>query len=230
MPELPEVETIRRMLLAGKEDNPPLSGMTISGAEIFWERSIQVPTSAEFASQIIGQEINDISRRGKYLIFSLSDLFLIIHLRMSGDLWVEENDAERGSHHRMWILFSQGYRLTFNDPRKFGRIWLVKNPADVLSKLGPEPFDRDFHPETLYSMLKRKKRQLKPLLLDQSFIAGLGNIYTDESLHLAGLHPTLLSSQVLEEDAIKLWKSIRETLEQGIRQNGCKHRLGFSRR
>ncbi len=221
MPELPEVETIRRVLVAGKKDRPPLPGMKISRAEVFWERSIQVPTSDELVNQIKGQEIIDISRRGKYLIFSLSELFLIIHLRMSGDLWVEENDAERGTHHRIWIIFSQGYRLTFNDPRKFGRIWLVKNPAEVLSRLGPEPFDRDFLPETLYTMLQKKKRQLKPLLLDQSFIAGLGNIYTDESLHLAGLHPNLLSSQVLEEDAFKLWKSIRVTLEQGIQQNGA---------
>ena len=119
------------------------------------------------------------------------------------------------------LFFSQGYRLTFNDPRKFGRVWLVKNSEEVLSRLGPEPFDRDFLPETLYSMLQRKKRQLKPLLLDQTFIAGLGNIYTDESLNLACLHPSLLSSQVHEEEAHRLWWSIRETLEQGIWQNGA---------
>ena len=109
----------------------------------------------------------------------------------------------------------------FNDTRKFGRVWLTANPEEVLGKLGPEPFGRDFTPEWLHTALHSKHRQLKPLLLDQTFLAGLGNIYTDEALHLAKLHPLAASDSITAKQAEALHEAIRKVLKEGIRRNGA---------
>ena len=138
--------------------------------------------------------IRDIGRRGKYLIFYLSQGAMLIHLRMSGDLIVETPQQPLAPHHRVVFFLAETgqqavFRLAFNDARKFGRIWLVDDVQEVLNGLGPEPLDANFSAQDLYQKLQNSRRQLKPLLLDQSFLAGLGNIYTDEALHLARLHP-----------------------------------------
>jgi formamidopyrimidine-DNA glycosylase len=111
-------------------------------------------------------------------------------------------------------------KLVFNDTRKFGRIWLVRDPQEVVQGLGPEPLSNDFTADDLYERLHLRHRQLKPLLLDQSFLAGLGNIYTDEALHRARLHPLTLSDSLNREQAQHLWEAIREVLQEGIRRNG----------
>jgi formamidopyrimidine-DNA glycosylase len=112
-------------------------------------------------------------------------------------------------------------RLAFNDPRKFGRAWLVADPQGVLANLGPEPLDQAFTPEELHWHLKAHRRQLKPLLLDQTFLAGLGNIYADEALHSAGLHPLTLANSLDAGQAFQLWQAIRQVLEEGIRRQGA---------
>jgi formamidopyrimidine-DNA glycosylase len=119
------------------------------------------------------------------------------------------------------ISFQSGYRLSFNDPRKFGRVWLLADPSAVLATLGPEPLDDAFTADRLYSLLQDHRRQLKPLLLDQSFLAGLGNIYTDEALHQAKLHPLRLSHSITIEESVQLWRAIRQVLQEGIRRNGA---------
>ncbi len=215
MPELPEVETIVRTL------RPALMGRTILQADLRWKRTLAEPSPAQFKRQIIGQEIMAISRRAKYIDIQLSPLHLLIHLRMSGDLLVVLGGYEPGSHDRLILSLSQDARLVFNDPRKFGRVWLAANPASVLADLGPEPLSDAFTPSWLFAALRARRRQLKPLLLDQTFLAGLGNIYSDEALHLAKLHPLRLSNTVSETEAAALWQAIRLVLEEGIRHNGA---------
>jgi formamidopyrimidine-DNA glycosylase len=118
------------------------------------------------------------------------------------------------------ITFESGLRLAFDDARKFGRVWLVGDESQVLAGLGPEPLDPRFGAGRFHRALAARRRQLKPLLLDQTFLAGLGNIYTDESLHLAGLHPLSRSDTLTRAQGALLWRSIRRTLRKGIRRNG----------
>lgn len=221
MPELPEVETIRQRLRRDANDQPSLLGLTIRRGCVYWERTLAQPTPAEFFERIAGQTVIDIERRGKYLIFRLDRDALLVHLRMSGDLLLESEAKAPGAYDRFDLLFNNGSRLAFADPRKFGRAWLVEHPQDILANLGPEPLENDFTEGEFYRRLTVRKRLLKPLLLDQTFIAGLGNIYTDEALYRARLHPLMHADQVGEEAGSRLWQSIRYVLEEGIRRNGA---------
>ncbi len=221
MPELPEVETIAANLRGGNPNQPSLIGKSIQQAHLLWERTLATPSASEFYSWIPGQSILDIGRRGKFIVFELSRHTLLIHLRMSGDLLVEPVDAVIAPHHRLVIDLDGGIRLAFNDARKFGRVWLTENPSGVLAALGPEPLDESFRPLDLHQRLQAHRRQLKPLLLDQSFLAGLGNIYADEALHLAGIHPLTQSNMLSLEKSERLWQGIREVLQEGILRNGA---------
>ncbi|HWQ83554.1 MAG TPA: DNA-formamidopyrimidine glycosylase [Anaerolineales bacterium] len=220
MPELPEVETIARLLRQGAEDQPGILGRKITAVRVLWARSVAEPDADEFLARLTGQEIQQIDRRGKFLVITLPQETLLIHLRMSGDLFVEAQEQQLAPHHRVVLDFDNGWRLAFNDPRKFGRMWLVSDPQQVLGGLGPEPFDRSLDDEGLYNRLNAFRRQLKPLLLDQHFMAGMGNIYTDEALHLAGLHPLRLSSSVTRDQSLQLLRSIRQVLQEGIDRHG----------
>lgn len=227
MPELPEVETIASALRQGNragEAGPaslPVIGRRILGAQLLWERTLATPTPAEFSARLPGQVIQDVRRRGKFLLLPLSTDTLLFHLRMSGDILVEPQDAPLAPHHRLVLDLEGGLRLAFNDTRKFGRVWLVADPASVLDQLGPEPLDPDFTAEVLHQLLRSRRRQLKPLLLDQGFIAGLGNIYTDEALHAARLHPLTLSDTLTLAQSERLWSAIRQVLAEGIRRSGA---------
>jgi formamidopyrimidine-DNA glycosylase len=215
MPELPEVETFVRSL------RPELTGRTILAAHLLWERTLSTPSPQQFAQEIAGQEIIGVSRRAKYLDLQLSGYHLFIHLRMSGDLWMREIPYQRATHDRLILDLSGQRVLVFNDTRKFGRVWLTAHPEDVIGGLGPEPFDPAFTPQILHTRLREHRRQMKPLLLDQGFLAGLGNIYTDEALHLSGLHPLRLSDTITFEEAQKLYYAIRSVLLAGIEHNGA---------
>lgn len=222
MPELPEVETIASVLRTGGKDTPSLLGMRIGEAAILWERSIAMPAPHVFIEEIRAQSVQGIGRRGKFVRFDLDRDVLLIHLRMSGDLWVESQNESYAPHHRVVFNLDGGrYRLAFNDARKFGRLWLTDRPEEVLGKLGPEPLQDDFSAAGLFERLGRCKRQLKPLLMDQTFLAGLGNIYTDEALHLARLHPCIRSDGLTLEAAGLLREAICEVLREGIRRNGA---------
>jgi formamidopyrimidine-DNA glycosylase len=215
MPELPEVETIARKL------GPDLIGKTITEADLRWPRTLTIPSPKKFRNQIRGQKIKKVTRRAKYFILQLSDYQLLIHLRMSGDLYIRNGKIKAEKHDRLIIKLSGNKALVFNDTRKFGRVWLTTSPGDILGKLGPEPLERGFTPQGLYESLQKKHRQLKTLLLDQTFIAGLGNIYTDEALHIAKLHPLELSDSVSQKQAGALHTAIRKVLKAGIRRNGA---------
>lgn len=215
MPELPEVETFARKL------KPELVGKTIKEADLRWARTLATPSPKKFREQIRGQKIVDVTRRAKYFILQLTDFQLLVHLRMSGDLYIRNGKIKAEKHDRLVFKLTGNKSLVFNDTRKFGRVWLTATPQDVLGKLGPEPLSRDFTPQWLYTSLHKRHRQLKPLLLDQSFLAGLGNIYTDEALHIAKLHPLGQSDSVSQKQAEALHEAIRKVLKAGIRRNGA---------
>ena len=227
MPELPEVETIVRRLRDGTNDSPPLQGQTIENVEIAWERIIDTPAPEVFQRELQGKTILGANRRGKYLHFPLSEGHLIGHLRMSGDMHVEPRVNDDGSPRQaeqfsqVQINLTSPWRLVFKSVRKFGRLWLVEDSQSVLGKLGPEPLGPELDPDILYRRLHTHHRQIKPLLLDQTFVAGLGNIYTDESLFKAKIHPLRSSDSLSKKEAKALYYAIREVLELGIEKFGA---------
>ena len=221
MPELPEVETIARALREGGRGAPGLVGRTVVRAEVFWKRTVEQPSSRKFKNRIVGQSIEGVGRRGKFVLIDLSEDTMLVHLRMSGDLRVGNNSQPLGDHVRLALHFDNGYQLAFNNPRKFGRVWLVPDPDEVLGSLGIEPFDPALTPEDFYHRLHRRKRQVKSLLIDQGFIAGLGNIYTDEALNLAKIHPQEKASMLSEVQAANLLNAIRAVLTEGIHRSGA---------
>ena len=232
MPELPEVETITRSLRnaadlafldsADYSNRPGVVSRRIADVEVNWQRSIAEPDAVSFCRRLRGQTIADVQRRGKYLVFQLDPDWMLIHLRMSGDIRVEPRSGKLlQPHDRVILNFTDGVRMVFNDTRKFGRVWLVAEPLTVLGGLGPEPLSADLGVEEFHHALLRYKRAIKAVLLDQGFIAGMGNIYTDEALHLAGIHPLEKSASLSTKRAEALLIAIRTVLEEGIRRNGA---------
>jgi formamidopyrimidine-DNA glycosylase len=224
MPELPEVETIARNLRLGRDGEqaqPALVGRRILGANLLWERTLVEPAPGEFEPRLVGQVIETIGRRGKFLYFRLTCDWLFYHLRMSGDLLVRPAGALLEPHDRLVIELDGDNSLVFNDARKFGRVWLVDEVDRVVGNLGPEPLDEGITAEDLFTRLHTTRRQLKPLLLDQTFLAGLGNIYIDEALNLAKLHPLTPANALTEQQAGWLLESIRTVLRDGILRNGA---------
>ena len=215
MPELPEVETRVREL------RTPCVGRTIVRAAVRWPRHIATSSAAHFRNRIRGQSIDGMERRGKYLVFKLSADYLLVHLRMSGDLRVVDLPEPLGKHDHTTFEFDNGTELRFSDARKFGRVYLANHPEDILGHLGPEPLAAGFASSEFAARVLARKRQIKPLLLDQTFLAGVGNIYADESLHRAGVHPERTSNTLTVVQARGLWRSVRRVLREGIRRNGA---------
>jgi formamidopyrimidine-DNA glycosylase len=220
MPELPEVETIVSTLQRGIQGRPSLLGCRIVSGQVLWSRTLANITPEDFAKRISGQVVRGIRRRGKFLVFELSKEALLVHLRMSGDMLVELSTAPTSPHYRLVIQFENGWRLAFNDPRKFGRVWLTSQPQGVLGRLGPEPLDTTYTPDDFYQDLHKRQRQIKPLLLDQTFLAGLGNIYADESLNMAKIHPLKCANELSRQESERLLASIRQVLAEGIQRQG----------
>ena len=219
MPELPEVETVRRTL------QPKLAGLQITAVEILMPKIIKTPDPDQFQEIISNKKIIKINRRGKYLLFSLSDKYiLMVHLRMTGRLTYSEKDAPVPKHTHVIFTLSDGCQLRFCDTRQFGRLWLI--PATSLENLagfkdlGVEPLGEQFTRDFLKKELRRRHARIKPLLLDQTFIAGLGNIYTDEALHRAKINPERLSTTLTPREIAHLYRAIREVLQEGIDNRG----------
>ncbi len=223
MPELPEVETIMRNLVRADADKPSIIGQVIESVQVYWAKTIQEPDVKSFTETLPGMAIKGMQRRGKFLQFDLNEGHLLVHLRMSGDLYLVQEDLQAlpDPHDRLHIRFKSGWRLVFNDTRKFGRVWFVMDVQQVYAKLGPEPLDPELTVEQFFAMLQATHRQVKPLLLDQHFLAGLGNIYTDEVLFLAKIHPNENSGNLTQTQASTLLGAIRSVLEEGIRRNGA---------
>lgn len=220
MPELPEVETFRRFLIQGNNGSSSVLGKVIQDAEVLWEGVLVGPSPHEFLQRVKGQTVVGVGRRGKHLLLQLSRDTLIIHPRMSGEVFLESQKEEVGKHYRLILNFQDGTRFVFNNIRKFGRVWFTANPEDVFSDLGPEPLSDEFTPQRLFDILQSCHRQMKYLLLDQNVIAGLGNIYTDEVLYQAQIHPRTKSDSLSFSEAKDLWESIRGVLEKGIENQG----------
>ncbi|MEE9217162.1 MAG: DNA-formamidopyrimidine glycosylase [Anaerolineales bacterium] len=221
MPELPEVETIRLQLRSGSAAVPSLVGQRIEGVSLRWPRHIVEPSVSTFRKRIRGRSIQDVRRRGKFILIPLDERTLAIHLMMSGDLRMADSDSARGKFDHTVFNFESGWQLRFSDSRKFGRVYLMKDSEQLLGKLGPEPLADSFTPKALAQILSEHRRTLKPLLLDQTVIAGLGNIYTDEALHRAKLHPLRRSDSLNFEEVRALWNGIRGALQSGLHHNGA---------
>ncbi len=214
MPELPEVETIVRRL------RDPLVGRTFGDVGVAWERMVQVPV-ADLKTRLPGQCVEAINRRGKYLVFYLSGGdCLIIHLKMTGDLRVVPSSDPAHQHDRIVFDLDDGHQLRFRDTRKFGRVYLTENPAEVLGRLGPEPLDDRFSDADFLALFDHRSARIKSLLLDQAFIAGLGNIYADEALFLAGIRPQRRADTLQDEDKRRLHRAIRRVLGIAIEKKG----------
>jgi formamidopyrimidine-DNA glycosylase len=216
MPELPEVQCVVDTL---RRKNIP--GCRISGAAVYWPKTIAALDPADFCSKINGRTIRQISRRGKYILFDLSGgLTLMIHLRMTGRLNWEPRDRPRNKHEHVILDVGRTHSLRFQDTRKFGRIWLTAAPEKILDRLGPEPLEESFTVERFSTMLKTTNRQIKPLLLDQHFLAGLGNIYVDEALWESGIHPQRTSRLLTVHEVRDLHRAIHHVLNKGLRNLG----------
>ncbi|MFQ5942124.1 MAG: bifunctional DNA-formamidopyrimidine glycosylase/DNA-(apurinic or apyrimidinic site) lyase [Anaerolineales bacterium] len=221
MPELPEVETIRQNLRSGIDGAPSLVGQRIAGVSLRWPRHIVKPAVSTFRKQIRGLTVQDVQRRGKFVLIALDGRTLAVHLMMSGDLRMADSARPRGRYDHTLFNFESGWQLRFSDSRKFGRVFLVKDEEDLLGELGPEPLADDFDTASLGHILSEHRRALKPLLMDQNIIAGLGNIYTDEALHRAKLHPLRQSDSLTSMEVQALWEGIRNALQNGLHHNGA---------
>lgn len=224
MPELPEVETVVRSL----EKN--LAGLTITSVDIRMPKIIRFPKPEAFIEQIAGKQISKhLGRRGKYLLIHLSDgLTLVVHLRMTGRLVYCDADTPLEKHTHVLFHLDNGKLLKFIDARQFGRMLLVPT-SEVLEQtglkdLGPEPLDPAFTREFLKKELRRRRTRIKPLLLDQCFIAGLGNIYADEVLYRAKVHPERLAVDLSTREASGLHKAISEVISVAIEHRGTTFR------
>jgi formamidopyrimidine-DNA glycosylase len=214
MPELPEVETIVRLC------RPRLEGRRIRAFATSWPKNC-LPSAATVRRAVVGRRICAVARRGKFIVFKLDDGgHLLIHLRMSGRFqWAGAPGAEANHVRAAWDL-DDGGRLLFCDARKFGRIVYTRDFIAFTASLGPEPLARSFTAAALANVLGGHRRQLKPLLLDQTVLAGMGNIYTDEALFRAGLHPKTRSDRLTMRQVRSLHAAIRYVLRLAIRMHG----------
>ncbi len=214
MPELPEVETIKNELA------PWVVGQTFADAAILDAKVVCGGTPEEVRSGLVGRKIRSLERRGKYLIFCLSGgKSLVIHLRMTGVLLLDPEQADR--YASAVFHFSNGHRLVFSDRRRLGKIWLVDDASTVICKLGCEPLDEGFTPEVLEQRLSGRRIPIKAALLDQSIVAGIGNMYADEILFAAGIHPLRKADSLSRKELRTLHKCTRQVLEAGISSKGA---------
>ena len=218
MPELPEVETYARQL------RPHLVGRDFTYVNVFWPRTVAIPEADKLPIQLAGQKIERVGRRGKYLRFWLdSGDQLLIHLKMSGRLRIEGAEIPPHPHDRVIFGLGNGQEMRFNNMRKFGRVYLIPwrdQRCSPLHQLGPEPLGEAFTLEGFAKRIEQRTGRLKPLLLNQSFLAGLGNIYVDEVLFQAHIHPERKANTLTGQELTALYQAIRVTLEQSIASLG----------
>lgn len=222
MPELPEVETTAALI------RPDVVGRRVRAVTASWERSLGGLSAEEFEERVQGATVVEVTRRAKWVVMHLERSgarigSMLCHLRMSGRLVVDNAD-EAPPFERVAVGLEgpRGARTTlrFLDVRKFGRLRYVEDAEEALGHLGPEPLGAEFTEEWFVRALKARQRALKPLLLDQEFLAGLGNIYVDESLFLAGLHPLRRSDRVPKAKVHELHGAIQSTLREAIEREG----------
>lgn len=213
MPELPEVESTVRYL------HERVVSQKIVRSAVHWPRTVATHTPEDFARCIDGATISAVARRGKFICVTLrgeTERYLLVHLRMSGSLDVIAADTALAPHDRVVLCLDNGKSVRFNDTRKFGRMYLCDTPDSVVGSLGVEPLSHEFSPEVLYSLTRGRSTRVKALLLDQQVIAGLGNIYVDESLWKAKIHPCTPARQLTPATCAALYEAITSTLNEAI--------------
>jgi formamidopyrimidine-DNA glycosylase len=216
VPELPEVQTVVDDLLAAD-----VVGATITSARVYWPRTVEGLSPQAFRRRLVGLAVTAIRRRGKFIVLDFTDgRHLLIHLRMTGHLELSSPAVNRSRHQHVILGLGPHRELRFSDPRKFGRFYLADNAGAMLDRLGPEPLAPAFTSRILHARLRSRRRVLKPLLLDQRFIAGLGNIYVDEALWEARLHPARRSDSLDGEESRALHRAIRKVLRRGLKNLG----------
>ncbi len=215
MPELPEVETHVRELAE------VLPGRHIRQVTVSWSRTVAEPDPDTFCALLAGRTFQSLSRRAKYLLFGLDEGWtLLLHLRMTGTLRVVPAGTAPSKHVHVVFRLEEDTDLHYRDLRKFGRMWLVQDPNPVLAGLGPEPLSRHFTGRFLTAALARRSAPIKAVLLDQKVAAGVGNIYADESLFDAHIHPRRPANQISHEEGARLCRSLRKVLRAGIAHRG----------
>jgi formamidopyrimidine-DNA glycosylase len=218
MPELPEVEHVARSLAA-----QVVGRQIVRVTKLDWERMVETPAVAEFLAMIEGRTVEAVGRRAKWIVATLdSGWTLALHLRMSGFLTVHGPEAQPDTHTHLVLLLDDGRQVFFHDTRKFGRARLLDPAglADLDGAHGVEPLTDTFTPELLGALLRARRTRLKPLLLDQRVVAGIGNIYADEALWYAQLHPLRQSDSLSEDEVARLHSAIRLVLLEGITNGG----------
>ena len=218
MPELPEVETVRQGL------KKLLLGRIIKRVCVYYDGIIEYPSVLEFTSNIENQRINDIDRYGKWLIFVLDDYYLLSHLRMEGKYFIKDASDELNKHEHVVFKLDNDSELRYMDVRKFGKMHLI--PKDKIKDIGPlidlglEPWDKKLDISYLRDKYKNKKLPIKSVLLDQSIIVGIGNIYADEILFLAKINPYTRTMDLDDNDLFNIIKYTRKVLERAISEGG----------
>ncbi len=218
MPELPEVETVKRIL------EPQLAGRRITEVTVRRKDVIARPDAEAFARQVAGAAVTGMGRRGKFLTICLGERgTLVLHLRMTGQLLVTPGDFPVEKHTHLLFQLDNGTQLRFIDTRRFGRFWLIgegeENCFSGVGKLGPEPFDQALSADYLRERLGKSRRAIKECLLDQSVVAGIGNIYGDEILFAAGLHPGRQAASLSEAEWLALSRAVPRIMSEGIRND-----------
>lgn len=219
MPELPEVETVKRTL------EVLVLHKTIAAVEVRWANMIKQPDDIEqFKDALIGQTIRELKRRGKFLIFVLDDVTMVSHLRMEGRYGLYQAGDELAPHTHVIFTFTDHTELRYQDVRKFGTFHIYKKGTEEetlpLSQLGVEPFSADFSIDLLRQAFKKTTRNVKVVLLDQKTVVGLGNIYVDEALFRSGIHPQRAASSLTDEELNRLHEEIVSTLQEAVNVGG----------
>ncbi|WP_042354822.1 DNA-formamidopyrimidine glycosylase [Bacillus rubiinfantis] len=219
MPELPEVETVKKTL------QQLILNKTIANITITWSKIIKHPLEVEqFIDALKGETFVDVGRRGKFLIFYTHHFALVSHLRMEGRYALYPKDEPVDKHTHVIFHFTDGTELRYRDVRKFGTMHLYKRGDEFskapLADLGPEPFSEQFTVEYLQKKLKQTSRKVKPALLDQKLLVGLGNIYVDEALFRAGIHPEKLANSLKKQEIAILHHEIAATLSEAVEKGG----------
>ncbi|KHF41040.1 DNA-formamidopyrimidine glycosylase [Halalkalibacter okhensis] len=219
MPELPEVETVSRTL------RQLVIGKTIAAVDVLWANIIKKPDDVEqFQLHLIGQTIHEVNRRGKFLLFVLDDITMVSHLRMEGRYGLFQNGEELAPHTHVIFSFTDGTQLRYQDVRKFGTMHIFKKGTEEhtmpLSQLGVEPFSPEFTVELMERSFGNTTRTIKVVLLDQKTVVGLGNIYVDEALFKAGIHPERMASSLSAGELTRLHDAIITTLQQAVDLGG----------
>lgn len=219
MPELPEVETVRRTL------NQLVIGKTVERVSVLLPRIIQYPDDIEaFQMLLSGETIHSVERRGKFLRFMFDNYTLVSHLRMEGRYGVYHGDDPMERHTHVVFRFTDGTELRYKDVRQFGTMHLYPKDQDLLEaplkKLGLEPLDEAFTFEAFRDRIGSRPTKIKPLLLNQEYIVGIGNIYVDESLFLAGIHPEREARSLTKHELTKLYEAVVTTLKGAVAVGG----------